>query len=130
MLRREQANIWRYHQSVGLGYFEYFQFCEDLGEYAAHDTGRRSPLCSALAEAAYMTSLERNRDIVVIASYTPLLGKLGRTQWNPDLIYFTNTRVISTINYYVQKMFSTNSGYIWLTNTVIGSTKSRNFAFS
>jgi alpha-N-arabinofuranosidase len=81
-----------------------------LGEFAAHDEGRKSTLRSALAEAAYMTHLERNGDIVRLASYAPLLGKRGRTQWNPDLIYFTNTTVRPTINYHVQQMFSANSG--------------------
>jgi alpha-N-arabinofuranosidase len=81
-----------------------------LGEFAAHDDGRKETLRSALAEAAYMTHLERNGDIVRLASYAPLLGKRGRTQWNPDLIYFTNTTVRPTINYYVQQMFSANSG--------------------
>jgi alpha-N-arabinofuranosidase len=81
-----------------------------LGEFAAHDDHRKATLRSALAEAAYMTHLERNGDIVRLASYAPLLGKRGRTQWNPDLIYFTNTMVRPTINYYVQQMFAANSG--------------------
>lgn len=81
-----------------------------LGEYAAHERNRESTLRTALAEAAYMTHLERNGDIVTMASYAPLLGKIGNTQWNPNLIYFTNTEVSPTINYFVQQMFSTNSG--------------------
>jgi len=81
-----------------------------LGEYAAHEPDRRSTLRSALAEAAYMTQLERNGDVVRLASYAPLLAKRGHTQWNPDLIYFSNTEVTPTINYYVQQLFSVNSG--------------------
>lgn len=81
-----------------------------LGEYAAHDKDRRSTLRSALAEAAYLTSLERNGDIVRFASYAPLLGKHSRTQWRPDLIYFDNTTVSPTINYAVQKLFSHHAG--------------------
>lgn len=81
-----------------------------LGEYAAHDDGRRSTLRSALAEAAYMTSLERNGEVVRLASYAPLLGKHRRTQWTPNLIYFDNTSVSPTINYEVQKLFSLNAG--------------------
>ncbi len=81
-----------------------------LGEYAAHDVGRQTTLRSALSEAAYMTHLERNGDLVRFSSYAPLLGKRGLTQWTPDLIYFTNTEVFPTINYHVQKLFSTNSG--------------------
>ncbi|MBN1795440.1 MAG: carbohydrate binding domain-containing protein [Sedimentisphaerales bacterium] len=89
-----------------------------LGEYAAHDSERRTTLRSALAEAAYMTGLERNGDIVRFASYAPLLGKLGHTQWNPDLIYFNNTKVFPTINYYVQQMFSLNAGDVYLPTEV------------
>ncbi|TWT73610.1 Extracellular exo-alpha-L-arabinofuranosidase precursor [Posidoniimonas polymericola] len=91
-----------------------------LGEYAAHDQGRRSTLRSALAEAAYLTHLERNGDIVQLSSYAPLLGKVGATQWTPDLIYFTNTEVRPTINYYVQQLFSCNSGEELLTHELAG----------
>ena len=85
-----------------------------LGEYASHDLRKQPTLRSALAEAAYMTSLERNGDVVRMASYAPLLGKLGHTQWDPDLIYFTNTAVHPTINYYVQRLFGSNSGDTYL----------------
>ncbi|WP_442482613.1 family 43 glycosylhydrolase [Aeoliella sp. SH292] len=81
-----------------------------LGEFAAHEPDRRSTLQAALAEAAYMTHLERNGDVVSMSSYAPLLGKVGSTQWDPNLIYFTNTEVHPTISYYVQQMFSANSG--------------------
>ncbi len=81
-----------------------------LGEFAAHDVGRRSTLRSALAEAAYMTGLERNGDVVRLVSYAPLLGKQRRLQWEPDLIYFDNVGIFPTINYYVQQLFSSNSG--------------------
>lgn len=85
-----------------------------LGEYAAHDTNRANTLRSALAEAAYMTSLERNGDIVKLASYAPLLSKQGRTQWRPDLIYFDNVSITPSINYYVQQLFSLHSGDSYL----------------
>ncbi len=81
-----------------------------LGEYAAHDNKRRTTLRAALAEAAYLTSLERNGDIVTFASYAPLLAKRGHTQWNPNLIYFTNTGVFPTISYQVQRLFALNAG--------------------
>lgn len=90
------------------------------GEYAAHDDRRRTTLRSALAEAAFMTGLERNGDVVRMASYAPLLAKIGRTQWNPNLIYFTNTQVFPTINYYVQQLFSANAGDIWLPAQIAG----------
>jgi alpha-L-arabinofuranosidase len=57
-----------------------------------------------------MTSLERNGDIVKMASYAPLLAKEGNTQWNPDLIYFNNTTIRPTVNYYVQQLYGQNSG--------------------
>jgi alpha-N-arabinofuranosidase len=101
-----------------------------LGEYAAHDEKRRTTLRSALAEAAYMTSLERNGDVVHMASYAPLLGKLGRTQWDPNLIYFTNTQVVPTINYYVQQMFSGNAGDRYLPNSVSNAAPDAELAFS
>ena len=101
-----------------------------LGEYAAHDVRRQTTLRSALAEAAYMTSLERNGDVVCLSSYAPLLGKLGHTQWNPNLIYFTNTTVNPTINYYVQQMFSVNAGDFYLPAVVDSVEKAENFAVS
>ena len=89
-----------------------------LGEFAAHDIGRRSTLRSALGEAAYMTALERNGDVVRLVSYAPLLGKQRRSQWEPDLIYFDNRAIYLTINYYVQQMFGANSGDHYLPSTV------------
>lgn len=85
-----------------------------LGEYAS----RGNTLFNALAEAAYMAALERNGDIVHLASYAPLIAKRGRTQWNPDLIYFDNTSVAPTVNYYVQQLFGHHAGDTYLPNTV------------
>ena len=85
------------------------------GEYAAHDkegkdAESRNTWKSALAEAAFMTGLERNADVVHLASYAPLFGNVNAWQWRPDLIWFDNEHVVATPNYYVQKMFSTNAG--------------------
>lgn len=77
-----------------------------IGEYAA----KSNTLYAALAEAAYMTGLERNSDVVKMASYAPLFGNTISRQWEPDLIYFNNNTVFGSINYYVQKMFSNNVG--------------------
>ncbi len=77
-----------------------------LGEYAA----RSNTLKAALAEAAYMTGLERNGDIVRMAAYAPLFGNLTATHWSPDLIWFNNHQVTGSISYYVQKLFSINTG--------------------
>jgi len=85
-----------------------------LGEYAAHLPGRPNNLETALAEALYLTALERNGDIVSMASYAPLLAKEGHTQWNPDLIYFNNSEVKPTVGYEVQKLYGHNAGNEYL----------------
>lgn len=89
-----------------------------VGEYAAHEPNRANTLRSALAEAAYLTSLERNGDIVQLASYAPLLAKQNRTQWRPDLIYFDNTNLLLTANYYVQQLFGQNQGDVYLSTQI------------
>ena len=85
-----------------------------LGEYAAHDDKRRSTLRGALSEAAFLTSLERNADVVRFASYAPLIAKRGFTQWSPNLVYFNNTQVFPTLSYEVQKLFSLHAGDRWI----------------
>ena len=81
-----------------------------LGEYATHIPGRRANMETALTEALYLAALERNGDVVHMSSYAPLLAKDGRTQWNPDLIYFNNREVRPTTGYYVQKLYGQNAG--------------------
>jgi alpha-L-arabinofuranosidase len=81
-----------------------------LGEYAS----RGNTLYNALAEALYLTGVERNGDVVRMTSYAPLLAKEKHTQWNPDLIYFNNTEVKPTVNYEVQKLFGNNAGNEYL----------------
>ena len=85
-----------------------------LGEYAAHLPGRPNNIETALAEALYLTSVERNGDIVSMTSYAPLLAKEGHTQWNPDLIYFNNQEVKPTVGYYTQLLYGQNSGDTYL----------------
>lgn len=85
------------------------------GEYAAHPKGGSDPMSrnnweSALAEAAFMTGLERNCDVVQMCSYAPLLAHTDAWQWNPDLIWFDNLTAVPTPNYYVQKLFGANKG--------------------
>lgn len=89
-----------------------------LGEYAAHLPGRPNNIESALAEALYLTGLERNGDVVIMSSYAPLLAKEGNTQWNPNLIYFNNTEVKPTVGYSVQQLYGQNSGDVYLKNEV------------
>jgi alpha-L-arabinofuranosidase len=85
------------------------------GEYAAHskenpDVESRNNWEAALAEAAFMTGLERNADVVQMCSYAPLFAHVDAWQWRPDLIWFDNLNTVATPNYYVQKLFSTNKG--------------------
>jgi alpha-N-arabinofuranosidase len=85
------------------------------GEFAAHIGNRRPGVGSntweaALAEAALMTGIERNGDVVRLASYAPLLAHVEAWQWYPNLIWFDNLRSMGTPSYYVQKLFSTNRG--------------------
>lgn len=89
-----------------------------LGEYAAHLPGRPNNVETALAEALFLTAVERNGDIVEMTSYAPLLAKEGHTQWNPDLIYFNNTEVKPTVGYYAQQMYGQNSGNEYLASDV------------
>ena len=88
-----------------------------LGEYAA----RSNTLNAALAEAAYMTGLERNGDIVKMAAYAPLFGNLTALHWAPDLIWFNNHTVTSSINYYVQQIFAKNAGTTLLKSDLNGA---------
>lgn len=76
------------------------------GEFAAHTTGRRNNLEAALAEAAFMTGLWKNADIVDMACYAPLFARVGNTQWAPDLIWFDNQRSFGSPSYYVQQMYA------------------------
>lgn len=85
-----------------------------LGEYATWG----NQLKNALAEAAFMTGLERNGDVVQLASYAPLFAKKNNTQWKTDMIFFDNTSYYLTPNYHVQKLFSVNKGD-WYLNYLI-----------
>jgi alpha-N-arabinofuranosidase len=85
------------------------------GEYAAHpkeieDGPKENNWEGALAEAAFMTGLERNADIVHLTSYAPLMAHIEAFQWAPDMIWFDNLESYGTANYQVQKLFSNNSG--------------------
>lgn len=82
------------------------------GEYASHDhsAGKANNFLAALSEAAFMTGLERNADVVRLATYAPLFAHVDAWQWNPDLIWFDNLRVMRTPNYYVQQMYGMNTG--------------------
>ena len=86
-----------------------------VGEYAAQSVGVASPdnrnnLKCALYEAAFMTGMERNADLVRMTCYAPLFGNENAWQWRPDMIWFDNLNVYGSANYYVQKLFSLNPG--------------------
>ena len=86
-----------------------------MGEYAAQSvavvsTKNRNNLQCALAEAAYLTGLERNADVVRMASYAPLFANTQAWQWTPDLIWVDSLNVSLTPNYFVQQLFSCNRG--------------------
>ncbi len=90
------------------------------GEFAAHDRGSRATLRAAIAEAAFMTGLVRNSDVVAMSSYAPLFAKAGATQWQPDLIWFDNTRVYGAASYYVQQLYGRNRPDLVLPVAVTG----------
>ncbi len=98
------------------------------GEYAAQSVGIASPdnrnnwEC-ALSEAAFVTGLDRNADVVQLSSYAPLFGHLEAWQWTPNMIWFDNLRSYGTPNYYVQKLFSVNRGSRILPVLLNGSAK-------
>lgn len=77
-----------------------------LGEYAS----RGNTFGNALAEAAYMTGLERNSDLVELASYAPMFANEDHVQWAPDMMWFDNDESWGSVNYYTQQMFMTNVG--------------------
>ncbi len=98
------------------------------GEYAAQTSGVAKPdnknnWEGALAEAAFMTGLERNADVVTMASYAPLFAHVDAWQWTPNMIWFDNLRSFGTPNYYVQKLYATNLGTHVLPVNVNGSEK-------
>lgn len=87
------------------------------GEYAAHPEGGGSfnrpylnTLEGAVSEAAFMTGVERNADVVVLASYAPLFARMGYSQWSPDMIWFDDEKSYGTPSYWVQMMYSNFTG--------------------
>ena len=82
-----------------------------VGEYACHGKGRKwNHFNASLLEAAFMTGLERNADIVHMATYAPLFAHVDGWNWRPDLIWYDNLRSVRSCSYYVQQMFACNPG--------------------
>ena len=94
-----------------------------LGEYAASTKARRPNVETALAEAIYLCNIERNGDVVEMTSYAPMLCKDGHSNWNPDMIYFSNTTVRPTPAYDVQRLFSVHSGDHYVASSLSGLPK-------
>ena len=98
------------------------------GEYASHMPGVKAPtvamnnFAAALSEAAFMTGLERNADVVYQATYAPLFAHVEGWQWRPDLIWFNNLESVRSVNWYVQMLYGTNCGTNMLKLTENGNT--------
>lgn len=81
------------------------------GEYACHGKGKKwNHFETSLYEAAFMTDLERNADVVDMATYAPLFAHVDGWQWRPDMIWYDNTRMFKSVSYYVQQMYACNKG--------------------
>ena len=92
------------------------------GEYAAHAKHDPNSWEAALSEAAFMTGLERNADVVYQATYAPLFAHVEGWQWRPDLIWFDNLTSVRSANYYVQQLYGLNKGTHVLSLTENGKT--------
>ncbi len=93
------------------------------GEYACHGKGKKyNHFNAALLEAAFMTGLERNADVVHMATYAPLFAHVEGWQWRPDMIWFDNLESFPTCSYYVQQLYGTNKGDHVLPLTMNGKT--------
>ena len=92
------------------------------GEYACHATGKKwNHFYASLLEAAFMTGLERNADIVHMATYAPLFAHVEGWQWRPDLIWYDNLRSMRTVSWHVQQLYGEYKGENVLTLTMNGS---------
>ena len=91
------------------------------GEYACHATGKKwNHFYASLLEAAFMTGLERNADIVHMATYAPLFAHVEGWQWRPDLIWYDNLRSMRTVSWHVQQLYGQYKGENVLTLTMEG----------
>ena len=92
------------------------------GEYACHGKGKKwNHYEASILEAAFMTGMERNADVVWLTAYAPLFAHVDGWQWRPDLIWFDNTRMVKSVSYYVQQMYATNKGTNVLKLTMDGN---------
>ncbi len=82
------------------------------GEYACHGSNKHkwNHYYTSLLEAAHMTGIERNADIVHMATYAPLFAHVEGWQWRPDAIWYDNLRMFKSVSYYVQQLYAMNKG--------------------
>jgi len=81
------------------------------GEYACHGRGKKwNHFEAALLEAAFLTGVERNADVVEMATYAPLFAHVEGWQWRPDMIWYDNLTSFRSCSYQVQQMYSTTKG--------------------
>lgn len=97
-----------------------------VSEYAVTQGCGNGNLQAAVAEAAFMTGLVRNSDIVELASYAPLFVNVNNRAWNPDIIQFNNHANFPTPSYYVQELFAKYTGDKVVTHNTVGG--NQNFA--
>lgn len=86
-----------------------------LGEYASRGA---DALDNALAEGIHLCNVERNGDVVEMASYAPLLSKDGYSNWSPDMIYFNNNNVRASESYKMQRMFGQHAGDTYISSVL------------
>lgn len=104
-----------------------------FGEYAAQSDRtvsvyNRNNLECAISEAAFMTGLERNAEVVRMASYAPLFAHIDGWQWTPNLIWVDNLNIYGTPNYYVQKLFANHRGDVLLPAKLDGADRKKLYA--
>jgi alpha-L-arabinofuranosidase len=90
------------------------------GEYACHGKNQHkwNHYEASILEAAFMTGMERNADVVYMTAYAPLFAHVEGWQWRPDLIWFDNLRMFKSCSYYVQQMYAANKGTHVLSTTM------------
>lgn len=102
-----------------------------VGEYACHIEGEKyNQFHAALMEAAFMTGLEKNSDLVKMATYAPLFSHVDGWQWRPDLIWFDNLEVLTTSSYWVQKLFADFKGDFLVPYNLVSSDEDKKLFIS
>lgn len=101
-----QTTDWFYNNTYIFDGRERGKYDIYVGEYACNQNVGKGNMGAALSEAAFMTGMERNGDLVTLTSYAPLLENVNRSNWSTNMIWFDNSRVMGRSSYYVQKMFS------------------------